>query len=116
MTNFLVLILVNIFWAVQFSAAKIATDNLGPITVTVVPLLMSVLMMAPFLALRKHNPDHSLAERGSLPKTIENLERQLILSALERSGGIQTRAAEELGINERVLRYKMKKYKISEKE
>jgi two-component system NtrC family response regulator len=55
-------------------------------------------------------------EGGSLPKTIENLERQLILSALERSGGIQTRAAEELGINERVLRYKMKKYKISEKD
>jgi len=54
--NFLILILVNIFWAVQFSAAKIATDNLGPITVTVVPLIMSVLMMAPFLALKKRNP------------------------------------------------------------
>ncbi len=54
--------------------------------------------------------------RGSLPETLETLERQLIQSALERNGGIQTRAAEELGINERVLRYKMKKYKISEKE
>ena len=55
-------------------------------------------------------------EGRSLPETLENLERQLILRALERSGGIQTRAAEELGINERVLRYKMKKYKIAEKE
>jgi DNA-binding NtrC family response regulator len=54
-------------------------------------------------------------EAGSLPETIETLERQLIQSALERSGGIQTRAAEALGINERVLRYKMKKYKIMEK-
>jgi two-component system NtrC family response regulator len=54
-------------------------------------------------------------EGGSLPETLETLERQLIQSALERSGGIQTRAAEELGINERVLRYKMKKYKIAEK-
>jgi Nif-specific regulatory protein len=52
----------------------------------------------------------------TLPETVETVERQLILGALERSGGIQTRAAEELGINERVLRYKMKKYKISEKE
>jgi DNA-binding NtrC family response regulator len=54
-------------------------------------------------------------EGGSLPETLENLERQLILRALERSGGIQTRAAEGLGINERVLRYKMKKYRIAEK-
>lgn len=54
--------------------------------------------------------------KGSLPETLETLERQLIQSALERNGGIQTRAAEELGINERVLRYKMKKYKISERE
>jgi DNA-binding NtrC family response regulator len=51
-----------------------------------------------------------------LPESIETLERQLIIGALERSGGIQTRAAEELGINERVLRYKMKKYKIAERE
>jgi DNA-binding protein Fis len=29
---------------------------------------------------------------------------------------VQTKAAEELGISERVLRYKMKKYRISEKE
>jgi len=57
-----------------------------------------------------------LKEGNSLPETIESLERQLILSALERSGGVQTRAAEDLGIKERVLRYKMKKYKIAEKE
>ena len=61
-------------------------------------------------------PRGELREGTSLPETLENLERQLVLRALERSGGIQTRAAEELGINERVLRYKMKKYKISEKE
>ena len=61
-------------------------------------------------------PREELREGTSLPETLENLERQLVLRALERSGGIQTRAAEELGINERVLRYKMKKYKISEKE
>jgi DNA-binding NtrC family response regulator len=54
-------------------------------------------------------------EGGRLPESVENLERRLILRALERSGGVQTRAAEELGINERVLRYKMKKYRIAEK-
>jgi two-component system response regulator AtoC len=38
------------------------------------------------------------------------IERQAIQSALDRSGGVQTQAASELGISERVLRYKMKKY------
>jgi Nif-specific regulatory protein len=51
----------------------------------------------------------------SLPETLETLERQLIISALERNGAVQTRAAEELGISERVLRYKMNKYGITEK-
>jgi two-component system NtrC family response regulator len=43
------------------------------------------------------------------------VERGLILEALKDSGGVQTRAAEKLGISERVLRYKLKKYKIREK-
>ena len=57
-------------------------------------------------------------DRGtqSLPDTLEEIERQLIVKALERSGGVQTKAAEELGISERVLRYKMKKYSLAEKE
>jgi two-component system NtrC family response regulator len=45
-----------------------------------------------------------------LPEVLEAIERQAIRAALERHGGIQTRAADELGISERVLRYKMKKY------
>ena len=34
----------------------------------------------------------------------------MILRALERHGGVQTRAAAELGISERVLRYKLQKH------
>jgi DNA-binding NtrC family response regulator len=45
-----------------------------------------------------------------LPDVLAEIERQAIQSALERTGGIQTQAAEALGISERVLRYKMKKY------
>lgn len=41
---------------------------------------------------------------------VENLEKRLILTALEKTGGTQSLAAKELGISERVLRYKMKKY------
>ncbi len=53
--------------------------------------------------------------QGSLNETLETVERGLILDALKESGGVQTRAAELLGISERVLRYKLKKYKLSGK-
>jgi len=45
-----------------------------------------------------------------LKKQVGSLEQSLILAALEKSNGIQSKAARELGISERVLRYKMKKY------
>ncbi|MDZ7698960.1 MAG: helix-turn-helix domain-containing protein [Deltaproteobacteria bacterium] len=34
----------------------------------------------------------------------------MIRAALDRRGGHQTRAAADLGISERMLRYKLKKY------
>ncbi len=49
------------------------------------------------------------ATEGSLSDRLEAVEHEMILSALEKSDWIQTRAAERLGISERVLRYKMKK-------
>jgi len=49
---------------------------------------------------------------GSLNETLDTIERGLILEALKESGGVQTRAAERLGISERVFRYKLKKYRI----
>ncbi|GIX06327.1 MAG: acetoacetate metabolism regulatory protein AtoC [Candidatus Poribacteria bacterium] len=48
----------------------------------------------------------------TLPDAVESLEREMILQALLEAGGVQTRAAEKLGITERNLRYKMKKYGI----
>jgi DNA-binding NtrC family response regulator len=50
--------------------------------------------------------------KGSLNETLETIERSIILEALKASDGVQTRAAERLGISERVLRYKLKKYKL----
>jgi len=46
---------------------------------------------------------------GTLPQQIETLERALIQDALKQSEGVQTRAAEILGISERNLRYKIQK-------
>ena len=48
-------------------------------------------------------------ERGGKP-AVEGMERRMIRQALVRSGGVQTRAAELLGISERALRYKFNKY------
>jgi Nif-specific regulatory protein len=55
------------------------------------------------------------ALKGSLNETLDTVERGLIIDALKESGGIQIRAAEKLGISERVLRYKLKKYNIKER-
>ena len=43
---------------------------------------------------------------------LEEIEKDLIIKALHQHQGIQTRAADSLGISERVLRYKIKKYGI----
>lgn len=48
----------------------------------------------------------------SLPEMVENLERHLIADALAESDGNQSKAAELLGISERNLRYKLKKYNM----
>jgi transcriptional regulator with PAS, ATPase and Fis domain len=50
----------------------------------------------------------------SLPESLEEMERDSILRALHQHQGVQTKAAESLGISERVLRYKMKKYGIKQ--
>jgi two-component system NtrC family response regulator len=49
---------------------------------------------------------------GSLKDRVETLERRLIRESLEKGQGNQSEAARELGISERHLRYKLKKYKM----
>jgi DNA-binding NtrC family response regulator len=52
---------------------------------------------------------------GKLNEAVSRIEKEMIVNALNRTKGNQTKAATELGISERVLRYKIKKYKISSK-
>ena len=49
-------------------------------------------------------------DSSSLPDQVEALERRAIENALNQVQGVQSRAAELLGITERNLRYKLKKY------
>jgi len=62
------------------------------------------------LPLREGRAQISSAERASLPSAVAAVERDLIGQALQASGGNQSQAARSLGISERVLRYKMRKY------
>ena len=49
---------------------------------------------------------------GILSERLAAMERRMITAALEENNWVQTRAAENLGISERVLRYKMEKLGI----
>ncbi|QTA83142.1 HTH domain-containing protein, Fis [Desulfonema limicola] len=56
---------------------------------------------------------HQVSQQGTLSQRLEALEKELIIFALEKFDWVQTKAAQSLGISERVLRYKMKKFIIS---
>ena len=51
----------------------------------------------------------------TLTDQVEALEKKLIYDALQNSNGNQTQAGKILGLTERNLRYKMKKYGIQNK-
>ncbi len=55
-------------------------------------------------------------ESASLVDRLAAFERALIVEALDRSGGVKTRAAQALGISERHLRYRMQKHRIEPSE
>jgi two-component system response regulator PilR (NtrC family) len=58
-------------------------------------------------------PDDPIAETGSgfnLERHLQDIERSHLERALERSGGVQTRAADVLGLSFRQFRYLMKKH------
>ncbi len=53
-------------------------------------------------------------ERLPLGESLQEIERQRLLEALERAGWVQARAARALGLTPRQVAYKMRKYRISE--
>jgi two-component system response regulator HydG len=60
-------------------------------------------------------PDNALAlppSEMSLPDILEDLERQLIQRAYDKSGGVKTETARLLGIKTSALYYKLEKYGI----
>ena len=66
------------------------------------------------LPLTVQNPEVEGERETNLTVATEGLERRMIRDALARSDGVQTHAAELLGISERALRYKLIKYGFRE--
>jgi drug/metabolite transporter (DMT)-like permease len=89
-----VLMLVNLMWAFQFSGARIATERLGAITVTCLPMVIATVLIAPFALFRRHRHDVPAGRRGS---------------ALQRAGGFMLAGivgivGAQLGLTEGVQR------------
>jgi len=68
----------------------------------------------PFKDVVSHETDVHTLTQGSLKDSVEALEQHLIDKALADAGNNQSKAAELLGISERMLRYKLKKYQMKE--
>jgi len=56
------------------------------------------------------SPD--IKSSGSLRDSLEELEKRLIGEAMAKATDNQTKAADLLGMSERMLRYKLKKYDL----
>jgi DNA-binding NtrC family response regulator len=66
------------------------------------------------LPLTVQDPEVDGDRETNLTVAVEGLERHMIREALARSDGVQTHAADLLGISERALRYKLIKYGFRE--
>jgi drug/metabolite transporter (DMT)-like permease len=69
MRYFLLLVLVNLMWAFQYTGAKIATQKLGPITVTFLPMAMATILLSLALFLRRPK-ERAPVERGSFGRQL----------------------------------------------
>ena len=58
------------------------------------------------------SPDGGSEHAGSLDVRLDEIEKGMIIEAITRAGGIQTRAAQFLGINPRSLWHRVKKHNI----
>lgn len=62
--------------------------------------------------MKKPNEARNADAPIKLEKAVGDFERNLIVQALEKCNGIQTRAAKHLGTTRRILRYRMDKLGI----
>jgi two-component system, NtrC family, response regulator len=69
--------------------------------------------LAPSSSDSKLEIDRFIPLHTPLPEALDAIEEQMIRRALEKSGQVQVRAAEILGITKSLLQYKLKKYHLT---
>ena len=69
--------------------------------------------LAPAPAESRLEIDRFIPLNTPLPEALDAIEEQMIRRALEKSGQVQVRAAELLGITKSLLQYKLKKYHLT---
>ncbi len=69
--------------------------------------------LAPAPAESHLDVDRFIPLNTPLPEALDAIEEQMIRRALEKSGQVQVRAAELLGITKSLLQYKLKKYHLT---
>jgi two-component system NtrC family response regulator len=69
--------------------------------------------LAPSPSESKLEIDRFIPLHTPLPEALDTIEEQMIRRALEKSGQVQVRAAEILGITKSLLQYKLKKYHLT---
>ncbi|WPD24357.1 MAG: nif-specific transcriptional activator NifA [Candidatus Electrothrix scaldis] len=57
-------------------------------------------------------PEQRNTENGGAPRSLQELEREQVESALKRHGWVQARAARELGLTQRQIGYRIKKFNL----
>ena len=57
-------------------------------------------------------PKSGTTHQGTLQESVENLERELIRDALKSARGNMAAAARSLGVSERIMGLRVKKYEI----
>lgn len=60
----------------------------------------------------EHDDEFAIDDGINLDDKLEGVERSIIIAALTKTGGVQVRAAEILGIKERSLWHRIRKYEI----
>jgi two-component system response regulator PilR (NtrC family) len=88
---------------------RAVTLSTGPL---LTPDLLTVCLQRPDSAASSVITDQLPPNGIDLESMVSQLERKLLLQALERSDGIKKRAAELLGLNFRSFRYRLEKYGI----
>lgn len=70
MVDLSLLVLVNTLWAAQYAAYKVATEKMGPLTVSAWTFLIASMVLAPFLAWERRNSRNQFgksSQPGEIP-------------------------------------------------